>query len=187
MPLLLSTDMTACGEDLGMIPECVPWVMHNLQILSLEIQRMPKLYGMQFAHPCNYPYLSVATPSTHDMSTLRGWWRENPASTQRFYNEILQMNGKAPEEMSGEIATAIVRSHFESPSMLALFAWQDLLAMDERLRRKNPDDERINNPANRNHVWCYRMHLTVEQMMRENTFNDAILSMVVSSGRLMDK
>lgn len=187
MPLLLSTDMTACGEDLGMIPECVPWVMHNLQILSLEIQRMPKLYGMQFAHPCNYPYLSVATPSTHDMSTLRGWWRENPASTQRFYNEILQMNGKAPEEMSGEIATAIVRSHFESPSMLALFAWQDLLAMDERLRRKNPDDERINNPANRNHVWCYRMHLTVEQMMRENTFNDTILSMVVSSGRLMDK
>lgn len=185
MPVLLSTPMTACGEDLGMIPDCVPWVMHNLQILSLEIQRMPKLYGNMFALPHTYPYLSVATPSTHDMSTLRGWWCENSEVSQRFYCEVLRREGTAPSYMTGDIAAEIIRSHLDSPSMLALFAWQDLMAMDERLRRENPDDERINVPANRDHVWCYRMHITIEQMMKENGFNDALLSMVTSSGRFV--
>lgn len=184
MPVLLSTPMTACGEDLGMIPECVPWVMRNLQILSLEIERMPKRYGEVFALPQNYPYLSVATPSTHDMSTLRGWWCEDSSATQRFYNEVLQRSGDAPATMSGEIAATIVRSHLEAPSMLALFAWQDLMAMDERLRRDNPDDERINVPANRDHVWCYRMHITVEQMMKESAFNNSLYSMIAASGRI---
>ena len=183
MPVLLSTPMTACGEDLGMIPACVPWVMKNLQIMSLEIQRMPKLYGQSFARPSDYPYLSVATPSTHDMSTLRGWWREDADVTRRFYNEVLQCSGNAPEEMSGAIATAVIRSHMESPSLLALFAWQDLLAMDERIRRDNPDDERVNVPSNRYHVWNYRMHLSVEQMMQERCFNDALRTMIKESGR----
>lgn len=183
MPLLQCTDMTACGEDLGMIPDCVPWVMHNLQILSLEIQRMPKRYGEMFAKPQDYPYLSVATPSTHDMSTLRGWWREDEQRTQQFYNHELGFDGKAPVEMSGIAAQAVVRRHLAAPSMLALFAWQDLLAMDERLRRANPDDERINIPSNRNHVWNYRMHITLEQMMKERGFNEALRSMIVECGR----
>ncbi len=183
MPLLQCTDMTACGEDLGMIPDCVPWVMNNLQILSLEIQRMPKRYGELFAKPQNYPYLSVATPSTHDMSTLRGWWREDAHLTQQFYNHELGFDGKAPVEMSGVVAQTIVRRHLAAPSMLALFAWQDLMAMDERLRHPNPDEERVNVPSNRNHVWNYRMHITLEQMMKERGFNDALRAMISESGR----
>ena len=66
-PLLASTEMMACGEDLGMIPDCVPEVMRRLGILSLEIQRMPKSAGELFADPSRYPYLSVCTTSTHDM------------------------------------------------------------------------------------------------------------------------
>ena len=186
MPVLSSTPMTACGEDLGMIPDCVPWVMKNLQILSLEIQRMPKVYGQAFARPAEYPYLSVATPSTHDMSTLRGWWCEDADVTQHFYNYELGREGNAPAEMSGDIAAHIVRSHLESPSLLALFAWQDYMAMDERLRRVNHDDERINVPANRHHVWCYRMHITIEQMMREEAFNEALRGMIAASGRLSE-
>ena len=183
-PLLASTSMTACGEDLGMIPACVPWVMKNLQILSLEIQRMPKLFGEMFARPENYPYLSVATPSTHDMSTLRGWWREDEALSQQFYNNVLGFEGKAPAEMDGNIARAILLQHLHSPSAFALFAWQDWMAMDERLRRANPDDERINVPSNRDHQWCYRMHITIEQLMEERAFNDAVRRMVEDSGRL---
>lgn len=185
VPVLLSTPMTACGEDLGMIPACVPWVMKNLQIMSLEIQRMPKQYGCMFDVPSRYPYLSVATPSTHDMSTLRGWWREDTVVTQRFYNEILGCDGEAPAEMSGSIATAVIRSHMASPSALALFAWQDILAMDERLRRSNPDDERVNVPSNRYHVWNYRMHISVEQMMQERGFNDTLRAMIEECGRVV--
>ena len=184
-PLLLSTPMTACGEDLGMIPACVPWVMKNLQVLSLEIQRMPKLYGETFATPARYPYLSVATPSTHDMSTLRGWWREDEAMSQQFYNCVLGFDGKAPQEMDGRIAHAILLQHLASPSAFALFAWQDWMAMDERLRRDNPDDERINVPSNRDHCWNYRMHIPLEQLMQERLFNDTVRNMIAGAGRLI--
>ncbi len=182
-PVLQSTTMTACGEDLGMIPACVPWVMKNLQILSLEIQRMPKLYGEQFARPEYYPYLSVATPSTHDMTTLRGWWREDETLSAQFYNRVLGFSGEVPKEMSGAVARAIVAQHLHSPAAFALFAWQDLMAMDERLRLPDPDAERINIPSNRDHLWNYRMHIAVENLMEERAFNDALLAMVVDSGR----
>lgn len=182
-PLLESTAMTACGEDLGMIPACVPWVMKNLQILSLEIQRMPKIYGQTFANPAEYPYLSVATPSTHDMSTLRGWWQENAALSQQFYNHALGFEGKAPVNMDGRTAYAIIQQHLAAPSMLALFAWQDLMAMDERLRHANPEEERINEPSNRDHVWNYRMHISLEQLLKERSFNDTLRSMIAESGR----
>lgn len=184
-PLLLSTTMTACGEDLGMIPACVPWTMRNLQILSLEIQRMPKVYGEAFARPESYPYLSVATPSTHDMSTLRGWWREDEAMSQQFYNNVLGFDGKAPAEMDGRVARAILQQHLHSPAAFALFAWQDWMAMDERLRRDNPDDERINIPSNRDHMWNYRMHITLEQLMEERALNEALRTMISDSGRLV--
>ena len=186
-PLLLSTTMTACGEDLGMIPACVPWVMRNLQVLSLEIQRMPKLYGEAFARPEHYPYLSVATPSTHDMSTLRGWWCEDEVMSQQFYNNVLGFDGKAPAEMDGRVARAILQQHLHSPSAFALFAWQDWMAMDERLRRENHDDERINVPSNRDHMWNYRMHIPLEQMMEERAFNDAVRTMIADAGRLVNK
>ena len=182
-PLLLSTPMTACGEDLGMIPACVPWVMKNLQVLSLEIQRMPKLYGETFADTGRYPYLSVATPSTHDMSTLRGWWLEDEALSQQFYNNVLGFDGKAPLEMDGRIAYTILARHLASPSAFALFAWQDWMAMDERLRRDNPDDERINVPSNRDHQWSYRMHIPIEQLMQERAFNETLHRMITDAGR----
>ena len=186
-PLLQSTTMTACAEDLGMIPACVPWVMKNLQVLSLEIQRMPKLYGETFASPDRYPYLSVATPSTHDMSTLRGWWREDEALTQQFYNNALGFDGKAPAEMDGNTARAVLMQHLMSPSAFALFAWQDWMAMDERLRHPNPDEERINVPANRDHVWNYRMHIPIEQLMQERAFNDTVRQMITDSGRMINR
>lgn len=63
--------MLVCGEDLGMVPACVQGVLDALSILGLRIQRMPKDDKLLFDHPVHYPYLSVATPSVHDTSTLR--------------------------------------------------------------------------------------------------------------------
>ncbi len=186
-PLLESTTMTACGEDLGMIPACVPWVMKNLQVLSLEIQRMPKLFGETFANTARYPYLSVATPSTHDMSTLRGWWREDSALSQQFYNNVLGFDGVAPIEMDGRVAHAVLMQHLSSPSAFALFAWQDWMAMDERLRFHDSDGERINVPSNRDHVWNYRMHISIEQLMEERAFNEEVRRMIAETNRIVNK
>jgi 4-alpha-glucanotransferase len=178
-----STNMLICGEDLGMVPDCVPGVMKDLGFLTLEIQRMPKDPKTAFFHPKDAPYLSVVTPSTHDMSTIRGWWEEDKDQTKRFYNEILQRPGYPPFFCEPWINHQIIEQHFYSPAMWAIFQIQDLMGIDGQLRRENPEDERINVPANPKHYWQYRMHLTIEDLMLEEKFNGMVRAMVAGSGR----
>ena len=177
------TRMLCCAEDLGMIPACVPPVMHQLQMLRLEIQRMPKEPGQLFADTRHYPYLSVATPSTHDMSVLRGWWKENPELTQKFWTDVLHQPGTAPLEADAQTCEEILRMHLESPSMLCLISFQDWTGMDETLRAPDPDQERINVPANPHHYWRYRMPMTLESLMQAHTLNRKIKDMITQAER----
>lgn len=178
-----STNMLICGEDLGMVPHCVPEVMKRLGILSLEIQRMPKNVHTDFFHPKDAPYLSVITPSTHDMSTVRGWWEEDRNRTQHFYNTVLGQWGEAPHQCEAWINRAIILQHLYAPAMWAIFQLQDLLGMSETLRRDKPQDERINVPAVPQHYWRYRMHLTLEQLLKEDGFNNELQDYIKNSGR----
>ena len=178
--LISSTGMLCCGEDLGMVPDCVPQVMSELQILSLEIQRMPKDPKRTFAHPADAPYLSVCTTGTHDMNPLRAWWEEDHGVTQRFYNEQMGWGGEAPYVMTPEIAESIINQHMYSPAMWVILPLQDWLAVDERLRRDDPHAERINVPANPRHFWNWRMHLTLEQLLGEDAFNNKIKALTQS-------
>lgn len=182
-PLVASTQMLVCGEDLGMIPQSVPEVMNRLQILSLEIERMPKASGLEFADMHHLPYLSVCTTSTHDMSPLRNWWKEDREKTQRYYQTVLQHAGDAPEECTAELATEIVFNHLIADSILTILPLQDWLAIDDTLRRKNIDTERINVPANPEHYWRYRMHLTLEELLQADTFNEKVKALIVEAGR----
>lgn len=178
-----ATNMLICGEDLGMVPHSVPEVMHRLSILSLEVQRMPKDQNIEFFHPRNAPYLSVVTPSTHDMSTIRGWWEEDRERTQRFFNHILGEWGTAPYFCEPWVNRAIVLQHLYSPAMWSIFQLQDILGMSETLRRENPADERINLPANPQYYWNYRMHLPLEQLLKETAFNNELKDYISNSGR----
>lgn len=178
-----ATNMLICGEDLGMVPHCVPEVMTQLGILSLEIQRMPKDIQKEFFHPNDAPYLSVITPSTHDMSTIRGWWEENRERTQHFYNHVLGQWGDAPYFCEPWINRAVVMQHLYSPAMWSIFQLQDILGMSESLRRENPHEERINNPAVSKHYWQYRMHISLEDLVKENDFNKELSDYVENSGR----
>jgi 4-alpha-glucanotransferase len=147
------TNMLVCGEDLGLVPACVPQVMKDLGLLSLEIQRMPKQLGREFFHPKDAPYLSVVTPSTHDMSTIRGWWEEDRNLTQRFYNRELGRTGAAPSKCEPWLVEAVISQHLHSPAMWSIFQIQDLMGIDEQLRRSDPHAERINVPANPKNYW----------------------------------
>ncbi len=164
------TNMLICGEDLGMVPACVPDVMKELGLLSLEIQRMPTAMNTDFSRPADAPYLSVITPATHDMSTIRGWWLEDKAITQKFFNQELRQSGLAPAECEPWINCEIVRQHLESPAMWSIFQLQDLLGMDATTRRADVAAERINVPAMSNHYWRYRMHLPLESLAQMETF-----------------
>lgn len=178
-----STNMLVCGEDLGMVPDCVPDVMKQMGMLSLEIQRMPKDPTTQFFHPANAPYMSVVTPSTHDMSTIRGWWEEDRTQTQKFYTNELNQRGEAPYFCEPWIVRSIIAQHLYSPAMWSIFQIQELLGMSEKLRRENPNDERINVPANPKNYWRYRMHISLEDLQQEDDFNSEIRGFVITSGR----
>ena len=117
-PLIDSTNMLTCAEDLGMIPACVPAVMQQLEILSLEIQRMPKDPGSTFGDTWNYPYYSVCTTSTHDMGGIRQWWEEDRDRSRDFYNNVLHEHGAAPYYAEPWVCDRIVDLHLASPSML---------------------------------------------------------------------
>ena len=179
-----STNMLVCGEDLGMVPACVPGVMKQLGILSLEIQRMPKKQGTEFFQPKDATYLSVVTPSTHDMSTIRSWWEEDKTKTQKFYNTIMGKTGDAPFYCEPWINKEIILQHLYAPAMWSIFQLQDLLGMSEKLRKEDPHEERINEPANPNHYWQYRMHVNLEDLIKQNEFNEELKKNVAASGRL---
>ena len=184
LPALIdATNMLVCGEDLGMVPECVPGVMDDLGLLSLRIQRMPKDEKLTFGIPNQYPYMSVCSPSCHDMSTIRGWWEEDRALTQRYYNEILGQYGEAPYYCEPWISEEIIKDHLNSPSMWAVFPIQDLLGMNGELRKENPADERINVPSIPKHYWKYRFHMDMEDLLEEADFNNHLKDIVQKSGR----
>ncbi len=178
-----ATNMLICGEDLGMMNPAVTAVMKELGILSLEIQRAPKSNKIDFAHPNDAPYLSVVTPSTHDMSTVRAWWEEDTEVTQKFYNSQLGHWGKAPYFCEWWISRDIILQHLYSPAMWAVFQMQDLLGISEKLRRENPHDERINDPSNSEASWRYRMHIAVEDLLKEDEFNNELRNFIKQSGR----
>lgn len=177
-PLVHATDMLACGEDLGMIPHSVPEVMEKLQILSLEIERMPKSEYAEFTLLQHLPYLSVCTTSTHDMSTLRGWWKENKERTQLYYNLILKREGDAPEEASPDICRQIISNHLASSAIFCIIPFQDWLSIDWELRNPNIEGERINLPSSSRHYWRYRMHITIEELLEAEQLNNNIREMI---------
>ena len=182
--LVQATRMLVCAEDLGMVPDCVPWVMDELKILSLELQSMPKDPSVKFGHLSRNPYRSVCTISSHDMPTLRMWWDENIQRTQEYYNTMLYRQGPAPHPLPGWLASDIISRHLTSPSMLCILSIQDWLATDETLRLPDADAERINIPANPKHYWRYRMHLNIEDLAADKRFVQNITEMISQSGRV---
>ena len=178
-----NTNMLVCGEDLGMVPHCVPEVMEQLGILSLEIQRMPKKTGIEFFHPNDAPYLSVVSPSTHDMSTIRAWWEEDRFKIKHFYNYLMGQKGEPPVYCEPWINKEIILQHLYSPAMWSVFQLQDLMGMNAGIRREDPNEERINNPAEADHYWNYRMHINLEDLLNENEFNAELKKYIEESGR----
>ena len=182
--LVQATRMLVCAEDLGMVPDCVPWVMDELKMLGLELQSMPKDPSVKFGHLSRNPYRSVCTISSHDMPTLRMWWDENIQRTQEYYNTMLYRQGPAPHPLPGWLASDIISRHLTSPSMLCILSIQDWLATDEALRLPDADAERINIPANPKHYWRYRMHLNIEDLAADKRFVQNITEMISQSGRV---
>jgi len=178
LPALLdASDMLICGEDLGMIPKSVPSVMKDLNIIALEIQRMPK-GDATFGQVQEYPYFSVCSPSCHDMSTIRGWWEGNHILAKDYYYNYMFGYGLTPMECEPRIVQFMVQDHLASKSILAIFPIQDLIGIDKNLRNKDASAEQINEPSNPKHYWRFRFHLNVEDLLAQREFNRGLKKMV---------
>ncbi|XP_011626502.1 4-alpha-glucanotransferase DPE2 isoform X1 [Amborella trichopoda] len=184
LPVLLnSSDMLACGEDLGLIPSCVHPVMQELGLIGLRIQRMPSEPDLEFGIPSKYDYMTVCAPSCHDCSTLRAWWEEDEERRYRFYKTFLGSDEVPPPRCVPSIAYFIIHQHVDAPSMWAIFPLQDLLALKEEYTKRPAAEETINDPTNPKHYWRYRLHVTVETLLADNELKTAIRDLVVNSGR----
>lgn len=150
------TRLLLCAEDLGMIPASVPAVLDELQVLSLELERMPKAFTPTgWARPDGFPARSVATTSTHDMPSLRGWWHSLSASEQeRYYRQELLLTEEVPDEEV--LYRRIIEAHLASPSAAVLLPLADWMSLDSRLWLTTPAEEQINRPEDPHHYWGYR-------------------------------
>ncbi|GAU44872.1 hypothetical protein TSUD_329290 [Trifolium subterraneum] len=181
--LLNSSEMLACGEDLGLIPSCVHPVMQELGLVGLRIQRMPNESDLEFGIPSQYSYMTVCAPSCHDCSTLRAWWEEDEDRRQRFFKNVMESDELPPDQCVPEIAHFIIRQHIESPSMWAIFPLQDLLALKEEYTARPAIEETINDPTNPKHYWRYRAHVTLESLNKDNELKTIIKDLVRWGGR----
>ena len=159
--LVNATPMVACGEDLGMIPACVPEVMQELGIMSLEVQRMPKVFGHPFVQTEDLPENCVYTTGTHDMPTLRGWLAEDRVRTRQFLDSLDLDDRK----VTAKTLKKVMDKHLDSPSKWNIYPLQDLLDLDEKKWSPNPMDDQINVPANAKNQWKWRMKMNLEALL----------------------
>ncbi|PON44078.1 Glycoside hydrolase [Trema orientale] len=184
LPVLLnSSDMLACGEDLGLIPSCVHPVMQELGLIGLRIQRMPSEPGLEFGIPSQYSYMTVCAPSCHDCSTLRAWWEEDEERRQRYFKTVVGSDLLPPSRCVPDVAHFIIKQHVDAPSMWAIFPLQDLLALKEKYTTRPATEETINDPTNPKHYWRYRVHVTLESLIEDKELITTIKDLVRGSGR----
>ncbi|KAJ3683783.1 hypothetical protein LUZ60_014010 [Juncus effusus] len=184
LPVLLnSSNMLACGEDLGLIPSCVHPVMQELGLIGLRIQRMPSEPDLEFGIPSKYSYMTVCAPSCHDCSTLRAWWEEDEERRIRYFKTVVGSDDTPPPNCTPQITYFVIQQHFESPSMWAIFPLQDLLALKEEYTSRPVSEETINDPTNPKHYWRFRVHVTMETLLKDKELQITIKDLIRSSGR----
>ncbi len=177
-----NTSMLLCAEDLGMVPEFTEELLHSMDVLSLQVQQMPKK-DQYFSETETANYETVVMPDTHDMATIREWWETHRSGAQYFFNNVLREYGDAPYFCEPWICKKIIEMHLHSPAMWSVFLIQDLLGINGSLRRANPAEERINNPSQQHFVWNYKMHISLETLLARQDFEDELKLMIKGNNR----
>jgi 4-alpha-glucanotransferase len=180
-----STNMLICAEDLGQITEGIIQCLQESGLLSLEVQRMSKDPKHNFADAHHFPYLSVCCPSTHDMPSLRGWWKINRGEIEEFWRTMLWRWDPCPQECEPFVQEMIFKQHMWSNSMWAIFLLQDITGIIGDLRRQTPEEEQINVPAEgANHHWNYRYPWTLDELVNNEEFTSKIYGIIRESHRI---
>lgn len=177
--------MLICAEDLGQLTEGILTALREHGLLSLRVQRMSKDPNHAFDDVDSFQYLSVCCPSTHDSSSIRGWWEENRPMTEKFWQNVLWRHDDCPEVCTPEISQMIIKKHLWSNSMWAIFLLQDVTSCIPHLAKlQTPDEERINIPADPEHKWRYRYPFYFEDLENDEEFTSTFFEWAKDSHRI---
>ena len=143
------------GEDLGVIPNYVRRMLVDLKIPGYKVLRWEREDNGWYREPRNYPVVSLATTSTHDTETLRGWWETMDVNERRNIWEMIsaqKTDGNVPFNLDTQ--RQMLKRVLESASALTLFAWQDITGTLERVNTPGTVGE--NN-------WTYRSDVSPQE------------------------
>jgi 4-alpha-glucanotransferase len=175
--LAKESDMLVCAEDLGAVPDCVPGVLQDLNILALRVERWSRAWkqnGAPYIPLSEYPRLSVCTSSNHDSSTLLGLWNERDFDRDLYWKHIWQ-SGNAPEVLAAEHVELIIKNLAESNSLFAILPLQDFMALSQKFIPENPDIDRVNTPGTIGpQNWSWKMPCLLEDLLEETELNETI-------------
>ena len=143
------------GEDLGVIPNYVRRMLVDLRIPGYKVLRWEREDNGWYREPRNYPVASLATTSTHDTETLRGWWENMDVNERRNIWEMIsgeKTDGNVPFNLDTQ--RLMLKRVLEASSALTLFAWQDITGTLERVNTPGTVEEQN---------WTYRSDVTPQE------------------------
>ena len=122
------------GEDLGVIPNYVRRMLVDLKIAGYKVLRWEREDNGYYREPRSYPAVSLATTSTHDTETVRGWWETMPQYERANMWEMItaqKTDGNVPFNLDTQ--KAIFHRVLTSGSAVTMFSWQDIIGTLDRI------------------------------------------------------
>jgi 4-alpha-glucanotransferase len=180
-----ASSMLPCAEDLGAVPDCVPKVLAQLNILGLRVVRWFREWdkeGEPYIPFEAYPELSVCTGSVHDSSTLREWWDKE--ADQELFSGFIGLPS-LPRVYNPGTAKVILHKTATAASRFKVFPIQDLLHLSNTCNEwwaEDPASERINVPGTDNEFnWTYRLPAPIEEIKKDNDLIKAVQELAAIS------
>ncbi len=164
--LIKASNMLPIGEDLGVIPDEVRLSMHQFGIPGIKVLRwernwkLPNTQSAPFLDPKRFSPESLVTVSTHDSSTLQGWWNEDPHLCRQFCQDMgLQWS----QDFTREHQYHILELSHKASSLFHVNLLQEYLALVPDLSWNDPDFDRINIPGTLSDMnWTWKTRVPVE-------------------------
>lgn len=125
--MIENTKMLPCAEDLGVVPECSYKVLKDLGIVGMDVMRWKKNWDTDsgFTSPENYRENSIVVFSTHDMSSILGWWQYEAATVDEKLIERRSIEkGLLFEEIKNRLFNVSESKH-------GRLRWKENITLDE--------------------------------------------------------
>lgn len=173
-----ATTMLPIGEDLGDIPDCVHESMRKFGIPGTRVLRWEKNWkealatGKRaiFRDPRRFSPESLVTVSTHDSSTMEGWWNEDVSDVYNFTHDL---SLPWQHTLTSELRYHILKLCHSARSLFHINLIQEYLAFFSELSWNDPSFDRINTPGTiSDNNWTWKMKPSLEELRNHSSLKE---------------